>query len=543
MSCSPGSERSPEASPPDSPAVLPVPPSPLLKSVSVAGGALGRRGSESSLQSDVDLDGNRLNPSDIDDSSSSSSSSSSSNSDGGDGNSDPGTKQGSAAPGGEETKLGRESRQVQEFDLRRTVLARRNSAASTSSVFGSGPRTMLLNPPDEYVLQAGDQVLVIAEDDDTYVASEEETPCEAALRARNSVTSQHPMHTTRHPERLLFCGWRRDMDDMISSLDRLVHKGSELHLMCTVPVRTRLKRFREANKVDLNNLQNLRIIHERGNPVLRRHLESLDLENFSSILILADEAVETNMQTADSRSLASLLLIRDIIKKRHAAGMTSSSVPPLRASLSAPHMDRSEGQSSDGETSTVSGRSEAFSINNTGGEKGGSPRRRGLPRRGTEQDRLAIRRSWCPREHKSELQERSTTIISEILDSRTKSLISVAQVSDYVMSNEIVACAMAMVAEDRSINTVLTELLSASGSEIQVISCLQYCEPGERLDFWTMMARARKRSEIAIGYKPATVLAASNSADDWEAVINPRNKSRIRTWRRGDTIVVLTTSA
>lgn len=61
-------------------------------------------------------------------------------------------------------------------------------------------------------------------------------------------------------------------------------------------------------------------------------------------------------------------------------------------------------------------------------------------------------------------------IISEILDSRTKHLVSVSEISDYVLSNELVSMALAMVAEDKQINRVLEELFAAEvgQSESQV---------------------------------------------------------------------------
>lgn len=51
-------------------------------------------------------------------------------------------------------------------------------------------------------------------------------------------------------------------------------------------------------------------------------------------------------------------------------------------------------------------------------------------------------------------------IISEILDSRTRNLVSVTRISDYVLSNELVSMALAMVAEDKQINRVLEELFA-----------------------------------------------------------------------------------
>jgi len=520
---------------------------------------------------------------------------------------------------------------------RKPRLRRLNTASShlsVSSTFCSVVSSVILNPPDSYVLQPGDKVVVIAEDDDSYEASADMPPSDAAQRACLSVTSQHPVPPPEGPEKVLFCGYRRDVDDLISTLDHLVHPGSELHLMCTIPINERLRRIQDGNKVDMNRLMNLKIVHHIGNPVLRRHLEKLVLEDFSSILILADEAFERNMQTADSRSLASLLLIRDIVGKRTVPidGENESYSPVIRALTSfkdlnmepelqealpepedldevpSPEQDQSESENKgqDNENNgTNKNKNMAFSDHDEDGDASEeedkredvepSPSQSGttkekhgthtlhknsggmsantvqdsislklkpfadmpeqllqnatgelekmLPamppprlfRQTSDTQRSQISRSWCPTNHKSEHEERKTIIISEILDSRTKSLISVARVSDYVMSNEIIACALAMVAEDRSINTVLKELLSASGSEIQVRSCLEYCEAGESLDFWTLMARARKCREIAIGYK-----VSSKDGSPGAACLNPRNKSEIRRWERGDFLVVLT---
>lgn len=67
-----------------------------------------------------------------------------------------------------------------------------------------------------------------------------------------------------------------------------------------------------------------------------------------------------------------------------------------------------------------------------------------------------------------------TVIISEILDPRTKNLLSMSKISDYVLSNELVSMALAMVAEDRQINDVLEELFA---EEVLLFSI----KPGDRL--------------------------------------------------------------
>ena len=56
----------------------------------------------------------------------------------------------------------------------------------------------------------------------------------------------------------------------------------------------------------------------QGNPTLRRDLVSLRLEQFNSVLVLASEELEAagNVQECDSRTLATLMLVRDIQERR-----------------------------------------------------------------------------------------------------------------------------------------------------------------------------------------------------------------------------------
>jgi hypothetical protein len=75
-----------------------------------------------------------------------------------------------------------------------------------------------------WVMRTGDQVIVIAEDDDSY------SPAKEPAAVRDPEDSCPPCVSRRVPERVLFCGWRRDMHDMIAVLDAFVYPGSELWL-------------------------------------------------------------------------------------------------------------------------------------------------------------------------------------------------------------------------------------------------------------------------------------------------------------------------
>ncbi|XP_016545096.2 ion channel DMI1 isoform X6 [Capsicum annuum] len=183
-----------------------------------------------------------------------------------------------------------------------------------------------------------------------------------------------------------------------------------------------------------------------------------------------DESVEDSIVHSDSRSLATLLLIRDIQSKR--LPNKDSRPIPLRHSV--------------------------FSQS-----------------------------SWI-----REMQQASdrSIIISEILDSRTRNLVSVSRISDYVLSNELVSMALAMVAEDKQINRVLEELFAEEGNELCIKPAEFYLYEQEELCFYEIMRRGRQRREIVIGYR----IAAAE-----RAVINPAGKSKQRKWSLDDVFVVI----
>lgn len=68
---------------------------------------------------------------------------------------------------------------------------------------------ILLNPDDSYVLQEGDALLVVAEDDNSYSPT---LPLPAVITSPLPDVRLAP----KMPEKILFCGWRRDIDDMIT---------------------------------------------------------------------------------------------------------------------------------------------------------------------------------------------------------------------------------------------------------------------------------------------------------------------------------------
>lgn len=91
-------------------------------------------------------------------------------------------------------------------------------------------------------------------------------------------------------------------------------------------------------------------------------------------------------------------------------------------------------------------------------------------------------------------------------------------------------------AECRAMNRVLSELLSAEGSEPYLRSAKTYTKhEGENLSFWDICLRARTKREVCMGYKPAEV----DFPDSVNTLLNPPNKDEKRAWMHGDLLVIL----
>jgi len=70
----------------------------------------------------------------------------------------------------------------------------------------SPPSAIIINPSDYDIIEEGDQILVLAEDDDSYApAPRQQLTREYSVR----VKSPKVQHVQAPPERLLFVNWRR----------------------------------------------------------------------------------------------------------------------------------------------------------------------------------------------------------------------------------------------------------------------------------------------------------------------------------------------
>jgi hypothetical protein len=163
---------------------------------------------------------------------------------------------------------------------------------------------LLLNPGKDHVVSFGDSLLVLADDDDSY---QPEKP--GGVDGGPKPSGEPP---AMEQEKVLICGWRRDIRDMIHHLDATCAHGSQLHMMTnTVPMKSRSMVLEEEG-LNVSHLKHLDIVHHMGDTSSRRKLAEMPINDYSSIIIFSEQSEENDTIHCDSHSIATLLLIRDL---------------------------------------------------------------------------------------------------------------------------------------------------------------------------------------------------------------------------------------
>ena len=129
--------------------------------------------------------------------------------------------------------------------------------------------SIVINPARHYVMQDGEELLVIAEDDDTYRPEDMAEVHAGEL----PVISEKPVGT----EKILLCGWRRDVRDVLLLINEMVVAQSEVHILCEMSMWERNASLRAAG-LDVNDLVNISLVHHVGDSAARRHLSQLPVE-------------------------------------------------------------------------------------------------------------------------------------------------------------------------------------------------------------------------------------------------------------------------
>ncbi|KAH8967860.1 hypothetical protein BDL97_03G099000 [Sphagnum fallax] len=139
----------------------------------------------------------------------------------------------------------------------------------------------LINPPLDTVFQDGDRLLVISEDDGSYQPGKSNAPKHPIVGLSNIKKPKKPVI------KMLICGWRHDLKDVLRLIDSGVAKGSEVTILSSINTNIRTKELRSGPP-----LQHLKVINQVGDPMSRHVLEQLPVQSYEKTIILQDRAKE-----------------------------------------------------------------------------------------------------------------------------------------------------------------------------------------------------------------------------------------------------------
>jgi voltage-gated potassium channel Kch len=292
-----------------------------------------------------------------------------------------------------------------------------------------------LNPPMETAVENGDQLIVIAEDDEALTAP----PGSAALVDDASIHS--PDGRAREPERILLLGWNHRASTVISELDGYASSGSSLTVLTDAPG------AREAIERRSAELRNLRVSFREGNPMDRGTLDELRVPDHGRVIVLSPSD-RSDPQRSDARTLVTLLHLREI-------------------------------------------ESEAGS---------------------------------------------DFAIVSEMMDDRNRQLAEATKAEDFIVSDRLISLLLAQMSQSRHLQPVFDDIFDAEGAEIYLKPIEDYVAVGAELSFATLVESARRRGEVAIGYRQTG--PADRESAGFGVVVNPPKSQRL-TSTAGDRLIVI----
>ena len=124
----------------------------------------------------------------------------------------------------------------------------------------------------------------------------------------------------------------------------------------------------------------------------------------------------------------------------------------------------------------------------------------------------------------------------KMLDIKNRQLAQVTRADDFVVSDNLLSLMLSQISENAELALVFQDLFDPEGSEIYLKPAEEYVQMGSPLNFYTVVEAARRRNQVAIGYRVQA--DAYDAGKSYGVRINPK-KSLLTTYAKGDRIIVL----
>jgi voltage-gated potassium channel Kch len=179
-------------------------------------------------------------------------------------------------------------------------------AYETSSIIGifTHHEKVLINPTMDTIIQQGDQLIALSEDDDTIVLSN---------KTNYQIQDEHIQHVDSEEvkkEKTLVLGWNSRGHRILEELDHYVQPGSEVMILAEGD------EIEEAFEPLMATLKNNSLKWEKGSIIDRSLLDAIQPEKYDYIIVLSYTHYE-NIQESDARTLICLLHLRNISEKHN----------------------------------------------------------------------------------------------------------------------------------------------------------------------------------------------------------------------------------
>jgi Trk K+ transport system NAD-binding subunit len=161
---------------------------------------------------------------------------------------------------------------------------------------------ILMNPPMDTRIAAGDQIFALSADDDTVrLSGLSRVPLNEKLIHANGTPRR------RKPEKCLILGWNRSGTTIICELENYVAKGSQVTVVADI------YGIDKQIRLSCGKLTNQKVITQEGDTTDRPLLDGLGIMDYDHVIVLAYSTLEP--QAADAKTLVTLLHLRDIAER------------------------------------------------------------------------------------------------------------------------------------------------------------------------------------------------------------------------------------
>lgn len=126
------------------------------------------------------------------------------------------------------------------------------------------------------------------------------------------------------------------------------------------------------------------------------------------------------------------------------------------------------------------------------------------------------------------------SIVSEMQDVRNRALAEITRADDFIIGDQLVSLLLTQISENKALNAVFTDLFDPEGCELYLKPVQDYVRLDRDVTFATLVEAARRRGEIAIGYRRPP----ADRSGGHGVVTNPAKSQQVRFTER-DSVIVL----